>query len=107
MMLRIQLERKRAAVFPNTREYARYFWPQPRRLALAKPTPSHAPRPMNRGVEIDPAWPRPAFRDPGAGQPGVAIRMAVLYSWRGSGRGMEQVLMTCKRNPYPRSQSHA
>ena len=37
MMLRIQMERKAGSRFPNTREYARYFGLNPRRLALAKP----------------------------------------------------------------------
>ena len=81
MMLRIQLERKAGGRFPNTREYARYFGLNPRRLALAKPDAivMH-PGPMNRGVEISPEvadGPRSVILDQVAR--GVAIRMAVLY----------------------------
>jgi aspartate carbamoyltransferase catalytic subunit len=81
MMLRIQKERFGTPLFPNTREYARYFGLNERRLALAK---SDAivmhPGPMNRGVEIDPAvadGPRAVILEQVAR--GVAIRMAVLY----------------------------
>jgi len=92
MMLRIQMERKAGSRFPNTREYARYFGLNPRRLALAK---SDAivmhPGPMNRGVEIDPGvadGPRSVILDQVSR--GVAIRMAVLYLLGGgSGEGME------------------
>jgi len=81
MMLRIQKERMGGGLFPNTREYARYFGLNPRRLALAKPDAivMH-PGPLNRGVEIDPAvadGPRAVILDQVAR--GVAIRMAVLY----------------------------
>jgi aspartate carbamoyltransferase catalytic subunit len=92
MMLRIQLERKAGSRFPNTREYARYFGLNPRRLALAKPDAivMH-PGPMNRGVEIDPGvadGPRSVILEQVSR--GVAIRMAVLYLLGGgSGEGME------------------
>ncbi len=92
MMLRIQLERKAGSRFPNTREYARYFGLNPRRLSLAKPDAivMH-PGPMNRGVEIDPAvadGPRSVILDQVSR--GVAVRMAVLYLLGGgSGEGME------------------
>jgi aspartate carbamoyltransferase catalytic subunit len=81
MMLRIQTERRAGSRFPNTREYARYFGLNPRRLALASPDAivMH-PGPMNRGVEIDPAvadGPRSVILDQVAR--GVAIRMAILY----------------------------
>jgi aspartate carbamoyltransferase catalytic subunit len=81
MMLRIQKERMGGGLFPNTREYSRYFGLNPRRLALAKPDAivMH-PGPMNRGVEIDPAvadGPRAVILDQVAR--GVAVRMAVLY----------------------------
>jgi aspartate carbamoyltransferase catalytic subunit len=81
MMLRIQKERIDGALFPNTREYARYFGLNPRRLALAKPDAivMH-PGPLNRGIEIDPAvadGPRAVILDQVAR--GVAVRMAVLY----------------------------
>jgi aspartate carbamoyltransferase catalytic subunit len=81
MMLRIQKERMGGGLFPNTREYSRYFGLNPRRLALAKPDAivMH-PGPLNRGVEIDPAvadGPRAVILDQVAR--GVAVRMAVLY----------------------------
>ncbi|HMF42928.1 MAG TPA: aspartate carbamoyltransferase catalytic subunit, partial [Polyangia bacterium] len=54
MMLRIQKERMGGGLFPNTREYSRYFGLNLRRLELAKPEAivMH-PGPLNRGVEID------------------------------------------------------
>jgi aspartate carbamoyltransferase catalytic subunit len=81
MMLRIQKERISGALFPNTREYSRYFGLNPRRLELAKPDAivMH-PGPINRGVELDPAiadGPRAVILDQVAR--GVAVRMAVLY----------------------------
>jgi aspartate carbamoyltransferase catalytic subunit len=81
MMLRIQKERMSGGLFPNTREYSRYFGLNPRRLSLAKPDAivMH-PGPINRGVELDPAvadGPRAVILDQVAR--GVAVRMAVLY----------------------------
>jgi aspartate carbamoyltransferase catalytic subunit len=81
MMLRIQKERMGGSLFPNTREYSRYFGLNLRRLELAKPDAivMH-PGPLNRGVEIDPAvadGPRAVILDQVAR--GVAVRMAVLY----------------------------
>jgi aspartate carbamoyltransferase catalytic subunit len=81
MMLRIQKERMGGGLFPNTREYARYFGLNARRLELAKPDAivMH-PGPLNRGVEIDPGiadGPRAVILDQVAR--GVAVRMAVLY----------------------------
>jgi aspartate carbamoyltransferase catalytic subunit len=81
MMLRIQTERIGTGLFPNTREYSRYFGLNDRRLALAKPDAivMH-PGPINRGVEIEPSvadGPRAVILDQVAR--GVAIRMAVLY----------------------------
>ena len=81
MMLRIQKERMGGGLFPNTREYSRYFGLNARRLELAKPDAivMH-PGPLNRGVEIDPAvadGPRAVILDQVAR--GVAVRMAVLY----------------------------
>jgi aspartate carbamoyltransferase catalytic subunit len=85
MMLRIQKERMGIGLFPNTREYSRYFGLNVRRLALAKPDAivMH-PGPLNRGVEIDPSvadGPRAVILDQVAR--GVAIRMAVLYLFAG------------------------
>ncbi len=91
MMLRIQLERKAGGRFPNTREYARFFGLNARRLNLAKPDAivMH-PGPMNRGVEIDPAiadGSRSVILDQVAR--GVAIRMAVLYLLGGGSDAVE------------------
>jgi aspartate carbamoyltransferase catalytic subunit len=91
MMLRIQLERKAGGRFPNTREYARLFGLNARRLALAKPDAivMH-PGPVNRGVEIDPSvadGPRSVILDQVAR--GVAIRMAVLYLLGGGSDSVE------------------
>ena len=81
MMLRIQKERMGGELFPNTREYSRYFGLNTRRLELAKPDAivMH-PGPLNRGVEIDPAvadGPRAVILDQVAR--GAAVRIAVLY----------------------------
>jgi aspartate carbamoyltransferase catalytic subunit len=82
MMLRIQKERLGSiGLFPNTREYSRYFGLSPRNIGLAKPDAivMH-PGPINRGVELDP--------DLADGERsvileqvtyGVAVRMALLY----------------------------
>ena len=80
-VLRIQLERQRANLFPSLREYNRLFGISNARLARA---PHDIvilhPGPMNRGVEID--------SDVADGEHavilnqvtnGVAVRMAVLY----------------------------
>ena len=91
MMLRIQKERFGTPLFPNTREYSRYFGLNDRRLALAHPEAivMH-PGPMNRGVEIDPSvadGPRAVILEQVAR--GVAIRMAVLYLLAGGESGVE------------------
>ncbi len=89
MMLRIQKERIGGALFPNTREYSRYFGLNARRLALAKPDAivMH-PGPINRGIEIDPSvadGPRAVILDQVSR--GVAVRMAVLYLLAGGDGG--------------------
>ena len=82
MMLRIQLERlDGAGLFPNTREYSRYFGLGPRLAATLKPDAivMH-PGPINRGVELDPAvadGERSVILDQVTY--GVAVRMAILY----------------------------
>ena len=91
MMLRIQLERKAGGRFPNTREYARLFGLNARRLALAKADAivMH-PGPINRGVEISPDvadGPRSVILDQVAR--GVAVRMAVLYLLGGGNDAQE------------------
>jgi aspartate carbamoyltransferase catalytic subunit len=89
IMLRIQKERMGTSLFPNTREYSRYFGLNERRLSLAKPDAivMH-PGPINRGVEIEPSvadGPRAVILDQVAR--GVAIRMAVLYLLAGGEAG--------------------
>ncbi len=89
MMLRIQKERIGGALFPNTREYSRYYGLNARRLGLAKPDAivMH-PGPINRGIEIDPTvadGPRAVILDQVAR--GVAIRMAILYLLAGGEAG--------------------
>lgn len=81
MMLRIQLERLGAQLFPSLREYSRVWGLNERRLALAKPEAlvMH-PGPLNRGVEIheDVADGRRSIILEQV-ESGVAVRMAVLY----------------------------
>jgi aspartate carbamoyltransferase catalytic subunit len=80
-ILRIQLERQRAGLYPSLREYARVYGITRERLRGARPDAivMH-PGPMNRGVEI--------AQDVADGASsvileqvtnGVAVRMAVLY----------------------------
>ncbi|HET9252341.1 MAG TPA: aspartate carbamoyltransferase catalytic subunit [Candidatus Eisenbacteria bacterium] len=80
-ILRIQLERQCAGLYPSLREYARVYGVTAERIRRAKPdvTVMH-PGPMNRGVEI--------AQDVADGEHsvilqqvtnGVAVRMAVLY----------------------------
>jgi aspartate carbamoyltransferase catalytic subunit len=82
MMLRIQKERlDGAGLFPNTREYSRYFGLGPRLFATLKPDAivMH-PGPINRGVELDPViadGERAVILDQVTY--GVAVRMALLY----------------------------
>lgn len=53
MMLRLQLERQQAGLFPSTSEYVRYFSLTRKRLAtLPKGVIIMHPGPMNRGLEI-------------------------------------------------------
>jgi aspartate carbamoyltransferase catalytic subunit len=81
MMLRVQLERQEASLFPSSREYFKRYGLTASRLARARPEAvvMH-PGPMNRGVEIasDVAdSPRSLILEQVSN--GVAIRMAVLY----------------------------
>jgi aspartate carbamoyltransferase catalytic subunit len=91
MMLRIQKERlDGAGLFPNTREYSRYFGLGGRVAKLLRPDAiiMH-PGPINRGVELDPAvadGERSVILDQVTY--GVAVRMAVLYLL-GGGAGAE------------------
>jgi aspartate carbamoyltransferase catalytic subunit len=86
-MLRIQLERQEAGLFPSIREYARLFGLNRERLARARQDALVLhPGPINRGVEITP--------DVADGRHsvilnqvtnGLAVRMAVLYLIAGAG----------------------
>ena len=92
-ILRIQLERQKKGLFPTTREYARIFGINEKRLALAKPdvTVLH-PGPMNRGLEI--SW-EVGYCDNAAirteVQNGVAVRMALLFLTLTGGKHIENV----------------
>jgi aspartate carbamoyltransferase catalytic subunit len=91
IMLRIQKERFGTALFPNTREYSRYFGLNAHRLAACHPDAivMH-PGPINRGVELDPSiadGPRAVILDQVTR--GVAIRMAILYLLGGGEPGPE------------------
>ena len=81
MMLRIQLERQKVALFPSLREYSRLYCLTPERLSLAKPDAlvMH-PGPVNRGVEISAGvaeHQRAVINEQVTN--GVAVRMAILY----------------------------
>jgi aspartate carbamoyltransferase catalytic subunit len=87
MMLRIQKERLGAVgLFPNTREYSRYFGLSPRTIGAAKKDAivMH-PGPINRGVELDPELADDPARSVILDQVtyGVAVRMALLYLMAG------------------------
>ena len=79
-VLRIQLERQQAGLFPSTREYARVFGINEDRLRLAKDDVLILhPGPQNKGLEISSEatyCERSAIHD--QVQNGVAIRMALL-----------------------------
>lgn len=79
-MLRIQLERQKAGLFPSVREYAAFYGLNAQRLKLAKPDclVMH-PGPINRGVEItaEVADCAQAVIEEQV-QNGLAVRMALL-----------------------------
>lgn len=90
-VLRIQLERQKAGLFPSTREYARIFGLNDERLALAKKDVLILhPGPMNKGLEISPYV---AYGDHSAIQEqvqnGVAVRMALLTLVLTGGKSIE------------------
>ncbi len=100
-ILRVQLERQRAGLYPSLREYARVYGVTKERLAGARPDAivMH-PGPMNRGVEI-----AQEVAD-GAHSVileqvtnGVAVRMAVLYMLAGRDEPAES---THESPPVPR-----
>ncbi len=80
MMLRLQLERQQAGLFPGVREYARFYGLNRSRLERAgKNVVVMHPGPMNRGVEIasDVADHSSVILDQVTN--GVAVRMAVMF----------------------------
>jgi aspartate carbamoyltransferase catalytic subunit len=87
MLLRMQFERQREALFPTVREYtARYGLTEARAARLKPDALIMHPGPMNRGVELAAAvadGPASLVTEQVAN--GVAVRMAVLYSLLGTG----------------------
>ncbi|CAG7845519.1 Aspartate carbamoyltransferase [Pseudoclavibacter triregionum] len=81
MLLRIQAERMKAAYFPSTHEYARFWGLGASRFrALPESTLIMHPGPMNRGLEISSvAADSPASTVLEQVANGVAVRMAALY----------------------------
>lgn len=80
-VLRIQKERQQKGLFPTTREYARLFGLNQKRLALAKEDAMVMhPGPMNRGLEIAPDV---AYSEQSViaeqVKNGLAVRMAILF----------------------------
>ena len=81
MGLRIQLERQKKGLFPSTREYARFFGLDDKRLLLSKPDALVLhPGPVNRGVELSSSvmdGEHSLITEQVTN--GVAVRMALLY----------------------------
>ncbi|PTL35593.1 aspartate carbamoyltransferase [Candidatus Methylomirabilis limnetica] len=88
MMLRLQVERQQAGLFPSLREYSRLFGLTVERLKAAKPNVliMH-PGPINRGVEIAPdVADGPYSLILNQVENGLAVRMALLYLIAGGGQ---------------------
>jgi len=88
MMLRLQIERQQAGLFPTLREYSRLFGLTVERLKGAKSDVliMH-PGPINRGVEIAPeVADGPYSLILNQVENGVAVRMALLYLLAGGGQ---------------------
>ena len=87
MLLRIQLERQQAALFPTLREYTARYGLTAARVSRLKPDASVMhPGPMNRGIEVAAEvadGPLSVVTEQVTN--GVAVRMAVLYTLLGSG----------------------
>jgi aspartate carbamoyltransferase catalytic subunit len=81
MMLRVQLERQGAGLFPTLREYSKLFGLNLDRLKAAKrDVLIMHPGPINRGVEIAPeVADGPYSLILNQVENGLAIRMALLY----------------------------
>ena len=89
MMLRVQLERQGAGLFPTLREYSKLFGLNLDRLKSAKrDVLIMHPGPINRGVEIAPeVADGPYSLIQGQVENGLAIRMALLYLLAGGQAG--------------------
>jgi len=86
MMLRIQLERQKAGLFPSLREYSQLYGLNSARLKLAdRDALVLHPGPINRGIEIS-AEVADGVQSVINGQVtnGVAVRMALLYLMLGA-----------------------
>jgi aspartate carbamoyltransferase catalytic subunit len=85
-VLRLQLERQQAGLFPSIREYRALYGLTKERLAkLKKPLTIMHPGPVNWGIELDPevsVSPHSVILE--QVKNGVALRMAVLYLLAGS-----------------------
>lgn len=80
MMLRLQLERQAAGLFPGVREYARLYGLNKTRLERAgKNVVVMHPGPMNRGVEISSEVADDSSVILDQVTNGVAVRMAVMF----------------------------
>jgi aspartate carbamoyltransferase catalytic subunit len=100
-LLRVQRERMHRAFFPSSREYARIWGVDGRRLATMKPDAlvMH-PGPMNRGVEItgDVADSDRAVITEQVTN-GIAVRMAVLYLLLAGGHGDDHANASATEGP--------
>jgi aspartate carbamoyltransferase catalytic subunit len=87
MMLRVQLERQAAGLFPGVREYARLYGLNKARLERAgKNVVVMHPGPMNRGVEISSEVADDSSVILDQVTNGVAVRMAVMFLLSGGNK---------------------
>jgi aspartate carbamoyltransferase catalytic subunit len=88
MILRIQLERQQANLFPSIHEYVRLYGMNSERMGRAKgDVLIMHPGPVNRGIELTPEvadGPYSIISEQVTN--GVAVRMAILYLLAGGGR---------------------
>ena len=92
-VLRIQLERQKAGLFPSPREYARLYGLNEARLAMAKQDALVLhPGPINKGLDISPFV---AYGGQSAIQEqvqnGAAVRMALLTLVLTGGKNIETI----------------
>jgi hypothetical protein len=100
MMLRIQKERLGAVgLFPNTREYSRYFGLVAAHAGVGQArTPSSCTRARSTAASSSTRdRRRGALGDPRSGTHGVAVRMAILYLL-GGGRQVSERLLLARRS---------